>query len=201
MSALVIGETRSRVAQLLRLKGRDPENLVCLDNFSDKEIKQLLQRLRALPSPSDVVLFSDGGMPILFDPGVFVLQECKTLGFSFRTKPVATSWGTAMVVSGYQPPFWIEGFLAQKKEERQLQWRRLSSMKQAVVLLETPYRIGLLAQECVQNLPSRREVFVGWQISSAKEDYFWVEAAKLPSVLKERGCDKGECIFILGPTP
>ncbi len=195
-ASLIIAESRKRAGQLLKGLNYPIEQLYFLDRISAREEQELFLKLKELKE-AKVFLFSDTGMPILFDPGSEVLKACRQLGYEVRSLPTATSWATAMALSGYPPPFYLLGFLPQKKEERGREIIRLSRMKEAVVLLETPYRLKLLIEEL--NGLKEREIFFAWHISGPQEELFWGKISELSYHINRRGYEKGEFILILSP--
>src|SRR5690606_29408496 len=87
-SDLILGESRKRTYRLLSQVPSGKQKAVCLlekESFWREELSALASR-----DTGSVALFSDCGMPLLFDPGKEVLQEALRLGFRVRTIPSAT---------------------------------------------------------------------------------------------------------------
>ena len=95
---LLIGESRKIAARLVKRAGREGEPpLFLLDNAGPGEWRALKEALET--QTGTVALFSDGGMPILFDPGREVLTLCRKLKYRIRSVPGATSWRRRHAVS------------------------------------------------------------------------------------------------------
>lgn len=193
---IVIGESRKAAGRYLRdtplkspLFALDPPRK---DTFDD--LKQELKKLSG--TGGRAALFSDTGMPLLFDPGIEVLEYCRTLGFAIRTLPGATSWGSACALSGWSPPFLLYGFLPQKAEARKSELQRLAGEMSHVVFLETPYRFSTLLEELGAAFGPRRPLFLAWEIGRPEEFYFWGTLAELDRIRKQRGMQKGEFVLI-----
>lgn len=112
-SDLIVGESRKYTERILsRIHLLKDAKVFYLDNMPSQEKKLLEHALQLASKQGQVVsLFSDMGMPILFDPGKEILDIAKKLDFSFRCIPGPTSWGTACALSGWNPPFFVVGFL------------------------------------------------------------------------------------------
>lgn len=201
---LWIGESRRRVDWFLR-KAQvtpDPDALFHLDPLPPPEEKALKARLKEMGSKGgNVVLFSDTGMPVLFDPGSWILETCRALGFQVRTVAGPCSWSTACVISGYKPPFWIEGFLPRENEQRGARLKTLATTAAHIVLLDTPYRFLKLVEECSTQLKADRELFLAWEIGSQNEKYFWGDARGLQQFASKHNLSKGEFILIVKKFP
>ncbi len=169
------------------------KTVLYLDNEKNfTEIESLLKKA----VNTSVALLSDTGMPVLFDPGKEVLDLCRKLKFQIRTCPSATSWATAASVSGFQPPFFIEGFLPQEKEARKRRLDALLQLPGHKVLLETPYRYTALVNEILA-VSSTQPVFLAWEIATPSEKYFWGSISELVSFSEKNQMKKGEFILIL----
>lgn len=196
--ALLIGESRKSGARRLAEADCREKPICWLDNIKPDEGKKLRHELSTLFSRGeDVALFSDCGMPILFDPGSQILHMAREIGFTLRSVPSATSWGTACTLSGFEPPFEILGFLPQKKEERVRALQALKNSPRHTVLMEAPYRFRLLLEEAQQVLGGPRHAFLAWEISSSQEWLAWGTLSSLARESEKRGLTKGEFILII----
>lgn len=198
--SVLIGESR-RVAQKWTSKRPDlaKKTWFFLDGIRPNEEKDLRVQLQhCFQNGENVALFSDGGMPVLFDPGSDILTRCRELGFHVRTLAGATSWGTACVVSGWEPPFLILGFLPRKTEERARLWDTQKKRKEHIVLMDTPYRFPAIIDLMEQSLEPDRPVFVAWEIGTHSETFLWTRAGHLRRQCNSLGLSKGEFILIVG---
>lgn len=196
---LILGE-RFKVTQA-RLK-KTPVKPSCqifyLDNLNGPNQKLLQNQFEELSKKnSRICLFSDMGMPLLFDPGKEWLELALRLGFNLRCEAGPTSWGTACALSLWNPPFWVQGFLSQKSEERLQQLERLRSISAHIVLMDTPYRFQTLLKACDEVFGPRHSAFLAWEISSSKERYFWGSLGQIQKTVLSAGLTKGEFILLL----
>jgi 16S rRNA (cytidine1402-2'-O)-methyltransferase len=194
----VIAERRQVALPRLKAAGASPESIFFLDPFRERELKELKENLTLLAATEKkVALFSDMGMPLLFDPGKDILEHCQKVGFSIHSVPGPTSWGTACALSGYLPPFLIVGFLSQKTEIRTEELIRLKKEKAHLVLMETPYRFEPLLEQCTKVLGAKRDAFLAWEIGMPQEELIWGSLSQIRSESAKRGLKKGEFILII----
>lgn len=198
-SSLIIGESRKYTERILsRIALLKEAQVFYLDNMASQEKKLLETALKSAQQQGQIVsLFSDMGMPILFDPGKEILELAKKLDFTFRCIPGPTSWGTACALSGWNPPFFVVGFLPVKTEERQVEMKKLVSAPGHLVLMDTPYRFQPLLSDCLKVLGNHRNAFIAWEIGGSEEFYFWGTLKSLEEVASKRAMKKGEFILLI----
>ena len=197
--SIIIGESRRITERLLsRCRLSPGAKVFYLDNQSPQDRTALLNELRLLSKTNgSACLFSDMGMPILFDPGKEILEAARTLGFTLHCHPGPTSWGTACALSGWLPPFLLIGFLSPKTEERIKQLADWSHASGHIVLMDTPYRFQTLLKDCSSVFGSQHQAFLAWEIGMAEEAYLWGSLRELEQKTTEKNLKKGEFILIL----
>lgn len=196
---VVVGESRKSTHRLLsKTQLKKEAQIFLMDNMSNSVFKDLeiaLQQTRK--QNGNACLFSDTGMPVLFDPGREVLEIARRLEFSIRCEPGPTSWGTACALSGWAPPFLIAGFPPAKTLERQEQLKSWAHLPYHLVLMDTPYRFQALIKDCQELFGTKRQVFLAWEIGSSEEIYFWGTFPELTRMTHEKKLLKGEFILII----
>lgn len=195
---IVIGESRNLTLKRHRDSGNESDKIFFLDNLKANEEKDLFHELRELKKTGGkVALFSDHGLPVLFDPGKQILDECRRLGFDVHTVTGPASWAVACAASGYLPPFTLVGFPPQKAEARKAFFQSIKRVKSHQVLLETPYRFKTLLAELSESADPKAEVFLAWEIATPQEWLFWGTPRQLAQLVKEKDLNKGEFVIIL----
>jgi len=197
--SIIIGESRRITERLIsRVNLRSDAKVFYLDNQSPHDKKALLHELWTLSKSQGMAcLFSDMGMPILFDPGKELLEEVRNLSFKIRCLPGPTSWGTACALSGWSPPFLLIGFLSPKAEERLRELAELSRASGHIVLMDTPYRFQALLKDCNQVFGSQHQGFLAWEIGMPEETYLWGSLKEIEQKAAEKNLKKGEFILLL----
>jgi len=198
-SQLIIGESRRITERILnRLPLKEGVQLFFLDNQSPQDRKLMEKTLFQLSQENgQACLFSDMGMPILFDPGQEVLEQAKKWGMTIRCLPGPTSWGTACALSGWAPPFHLVGFVSPKNELRSQELAQFQNMPAHLVFMETPYRFRAFLTDCSKVFGQDRQAFLAWEIGTPQELYFWGCLSDIQKSAEKQGLLKGEFILLL----
>lgn len=198
-SDIIIGESRKIVQRIQDRFQLDPNRLYFfLDNLKAREKQDLENALDALgKSGGTACLFSDMGMPLLFDPGTEVLAFCRKKGFAIKCLPGPTSWGTACALSGWSTPFFVVGFLPAKTEERLDALKRLKLSTGHLVLMDTPYRFRALLRDCLEVFGPLHLAFLAWEIGEKDQFYAWENLKSLEKLATSKNMEKGEFILLI----
>lgn len=173
-----------------------------LDPFREREWQDLKSNLKTLSaSQSRVVLFSDTGMPLLFDPGSEILKLARELNYSIHSVPSATSWGSACALSGWAPPFLVLGFLPREMAERKIELNQIKGASHHTVLLDTPYRFEALISQIIEVMGGQTQLFLAWEIAKPEERLIWGSAQSIQREAEKWGLKKGEFILIIQGVP
>lgn len=195
-SHTVIGESRKVVDRYLKGHAITQERFF-LDPYRKEEWLAFTESLSKMKPDDSVCLLSDVGMPVLFDPGFEVLDLCRKKNFTIKTVPSATSWATACAVSGFEPPFYIQGFLDRDNDIRHRQLAFLKTLDAHTVLMETPYRYGKFVQMLAETFGNDAQVFLAWNIAQETEKYFWGSLKELAVFNQRANLEKGEFVLIV----
>jgi len=196
--SVVIGESRGLTLKRIRESKAQPEHTFFLDNLKKTdgdELKALLTQKKN--TGCEIALFSDTGLPALFDPGADVALLARNLGYQIKTVPGPASWAVASAASLLPPPFYLAGFPPQKAEERTQFFMKMGNQTAHVILLETPYRYHTLLKQLKETLGAKRRVFLAWELSRPGEKLFWGSLVELESFSAQQNLNKGEFILIL----
>jgi 16S rRNA (cytidine1402-2'-O)-methyltransferase len=196
---IVIGESRkSSFRFLAQVPGGKQKPLFLTDESARPEEKDWLPAVKALAKTGgSVALFSDTGMPLLFDPGRDVLIECRKLGFKVRSVSAATSWGSACALTGWDPPFCVAGFPPREKQDRDTFWKTLRQSPQHCVIMERPYRFLALLGECREIFGKTRPAFLAWELDSPEEVLIWGTLEELEKRAGAFTKSKGEFVVVV----
>lgn len=100
--------------------------------------------LAALGEGSDVLLISDGGMPVVADPGYRLVKAAADGGFVVTCLPGPSAVTTALAVSGLPSDrFCFEGFLPRTAGARARRLGELAEEPRTMVFFEAPHRIAV----------------------------------------------------------
>lgn len=137
--------------------------------------------IRLLKEGKVLSLISDCGTPIFSDPGSIILQNAISSGINIVPVPGPDSIIPSLVCSGFDvSSFFYAGWLSPKKEIRRSELKKLKEIKEVIVLMETPYRLKQLIEDCAEifindveaclciNLTTPDEKFIRGKINNLK---------------------------------
>lgn len=119
--------------------------------------------LSELSKGKSVALVSDAGMPLVSDPGAYLVKEARENGFNIAAVPGPSAVTTALALSGfYSSQFIFAGFPPRKSKKRQQFFLEWIKPYVPVVFFESPYRL-------VKFLADLEAVFPSIQVSLCHE--------------------------------
>jgi len=189
----VAAEDTRRTGRLLQSFGVKTR-LVSLFDANEKE--RTGELLRQLRQGRSVAIVSDGGMPLVSDPGYRVVTACIAEGIDVLVIPGPSAVIAALVVSGLPPDrFTFEGFPSKKPGERMRRLETLQHDPRTLVFFESPLRVHTLLRDMLVAFGDRR-VAVCRELTKLHEE---VIRGRISEVLAELGDDelKGEVVVVL----
>ncbi len=138
VEAIVCEDTRQTGKLLQHYAIRKP--MVSLHDHNERvKTPELVNRLKGGES---LALVSDGGTPLISDPGWRLVHEAIGAGAAVTWVPGATALIGALVLSGLPTDrFVFEGFLPPKSAARRKRLEALKGEARTVVLYESPHRL------------------------------------------------------------
>jgi 16S rRNA (cytidine1402-2'-O)-methyltransferase len=116
-----------------------------------------------LSQGKSVAFVSDAGMPVVSDPGAYLVRTARERGYKIQLVPGPSSVSGALALSGFSgDKFVFGGFLPRKPKDRREFFRRWVWPGIAAVFFESPYRVK-------KSLKDLAEVFPACQISLCHE--------------------------------
>ncbi len=151
---VVIGEERREVSTLLKRLGVENKEIQLLnEHTTDAEVVDLLKLCRQ----KTVALVSDAGTPGFCDPGARLVSACRAEGIQITSLPGASALMCLVSLAGSQMKnFIFAGFPPAERDQRAEVLSHYATEKNAVVLMDTPYRLAKLLSELAGFAPERR---------------------------------------------
>ena len=190
---VIAAEDTRRTGRLLQSFGHKA-TLVSLFDANERERSHEL--LRHLRQGRSVAIVSDGGMPLVSDPGYRVVTAAIAEGIDVRVVPGPSALIAALVVSGLPTDrFAFEGFVSKRPGERM---RRLESLRhdpRTLVFFESPLRVQTTLRDMLVAFGDRR-VAVCRELTKLHED---VTRGRISEVLAALGESdlKGEVVVVV----
>ncbi len=190
---LVAAEDTRRTGRLLQGFGIKAKLVSLFDGNERERTPEILERLR---EGASVALVSDGGMPLVSDPGYRLVAACIAEGIEVQVVPGPSALVAALVVSGLpMERFAFEGFAPKKAGDRMKRLESLRNDPRTLVFYESPLRVATLLRDVLVTLGDRR-VAVCRELTKLHED---VLRGRVSEVLAAIGGAslKGEVVVVV----
>lgn len=191
VSCIACEDTRRTSRLLARYELTTP--MLSCHKFNERE--RLEPILKRLTGGEDIALVSDGGTPLIADPGVLLVREALDAGISVSPIPGPSAVATLLSVSGIPCDRYVfDGFLPHRAGERRRRLRSLAAETRTVVFFEAPHRIRQTLGDLSELLGERRLV-LGREMTKQHETILRGSAGEL---LERLGNDvRGEITVVM----
>jgi 16S rRNA (cytidine1402-2'-O)-methyltransferase len=156
-------------------------------------IKEIINKLNA---GSSIALVTDGGTPLVSDPGFQIVHEAIQNNLAFEVLPGPSAVITALVASGLAcDSFSFFGFLPQKSVARLRALESLKERDETLLFYESPFRLLKTLQE-IEQVFGEREAVVARELTKKFEE---VKRGKLAELSKHFSSKKvlGEIVIVV----
>ncbi len=150
---IVICESTKETSKLLKSYEIKANRYEVLDEHTTADEVVLLADLC---KNQNVVLVSDCGTPGFCDPGFQVVELCRRNQIKVQSALGASSLMGLLSLSSkriYQ--FHFRGFIPAESVAREKEWQNLKKIKEPLILMDTPYRLKKMLDECCVHLKDR----------------------------------------------
>ena len=165
--SLVAAEDTRHTGQLLKKLGISAP-LTSLHEHNEKaKAAQIVERLRAGES---VALVSDAGMPVVSDPGAFLVRQAVEAGVPVSVVPGVSALTAALALSGFWGDrFRFEGFPPRKEKALKDWLSRLGEEETPVICYESPFRL-VKTLEVIREMLGEIPVVVARELTKLHEE-------------------------------
>lgn len=188
---VIICESTKETSKLLKqyeIKAKKYE--VLNEHTTADEVQQLFNTYR----DQQVVLVSDCGTPNFCDPGFQLVSHYRKNNLKIQTSLGASSlMGLLSLSSQRLYQFYFRGFLPAENVQREKEWQTLKKNKEAFVIMDTPYRLKKMLDECVTYLDDRT-ILLAVNLSQEDESIFEGSPKKVKSLNKH---EKAEFMILV----
>ena len=126
----------------------------------------------SLNNGKSIALVSDAGMPGICDPGEDLVRRTIEAGHEVICIPGPCAAITALVSSGMpSSKFIFEGFLPQKKIEREKILLEISKCEKTTIIYESPHKLIRLIKELKEYCGGSREIRVARELTKKFEEH------------------------------
>lgn len=171
------------------------KELIPLNEHNEEESSQeIFQKIKEGKSAA---LISDCGTPLFSDPGHLLVQMCINSKIDVVPVPGANSLLPALVGSGFKlDKFYYAGWLSPKNDLRRKELLRLKSIKELIVIMETPYRLKTILADTSKIFGASIQICLAYNLTMPTEKFFHGTIAKVLKTAAEKNL-KGEFVLLI----
>lgn len=171
------------------------KELISLNEHNEKESSQEI--FLKIKEGKSAALISDCGTPLFSDPGSLLVQMCIAAKIDVVPIPGASSLLPALIGSGFNPDkFYYAGWLSPKSDLRKKELLRLKSVKELIVLMETPYRLKAILADASKIFGGSTKIIVAFDLTLPTEKFFRGTVSEILKSVSEKNL-KGEFVLLI----
>jgi len=192
----ILAEDTRRARALLCHLGLQGKRIERFDAHAERErVDHWVARMQA---GERLGLLSDAGTPAVSDPGAVLVRACAEAGVQVTPIPGPSAVMAAVAASGLcSTGFRFLGFLPRGGGGRTRALELVLHTAEAVVLFESPRRLGETLADLVRLMPTRQAVCAR-EMTKLHEEFLRGTVAALERMTHERSW-QGEIVLVLGP--
>lgn len=193
---LVVAEDTRRTGRLLAAAGIHARQRSL---FEGNERERSPAIVRELLAGHAVALVSDGGMPLVSDPGYLLVEQAIESGVDVRVVPGPSAVLAALVLSGLPTDrFSFEGFPPRTDARRRAMLEALAADRRTLVFFESPRRVAGFVRAIAEAWGPRR-VAVCRELTKLHEEVLRGTAVEVADRLAETPA-RGEVVVVVEGT-
>lgn len=144
----------------------------------------------------NVALVSDAGMPIISDPGQYLIKFLTKNNYKIEVVPGVTALITAIVKSGMDSTrFTFEGFLSVNKKQRKERLESLLNEARTMIFYEAPHKI-LYTLKDMEKYFENRNICIARELTKLHEEFKYTTIKEAIEDIEINGI-KGELVIIV----
>ena len=155
--------------------------------------------VKLLTEGKSVALCSDGGTPVVNDPGFRVVAAARDAGITITALPGASAVTTALVLSGLPPDRFLFAGYPPRKPGRRKKWlAEIGSHRCTIVALESPHRLPAFLADTLEVLGDL-DAAVCLELTKRFEEVSTGRLSELVEVFDE--APRGEVTVVIDANP
>ena len=171
-----------------------------IDSFHDHSPRGVLAKIKSqLEQGKSVAYVTDGGMPVVSDPGFVLVRAAHEIGALVTVVPGPSAAATLFAASGLpSPKYLFHGFFPRTRGEVERTLEVIRTNPMVHIFYEAPQRVQGGLEILARQLPDA-EVVVGRELTKMHEEYVRGTAVEVHENFSAREKIRGECaIAVLG---
>lgn len=154
--------------------------------------------LEKLQGGENIALISDAGTPLISDPGAKLLPKLIDNGITISPIPGPCAITAAISAAGLPAqPYWFEGFLPSKANDRNKRLDALVSTQATLVFYEAPHRISASLESMREQLGGSRRACVARELTKKFEEFKRGDLTTLAAHYADKEACRGEMVVLV----
>lgn len=189
---LLVEDTRVTIKLLNHLDLK--KKMISCHDFNERGRLEVLERARS--ENTNVGLISDAGMPLISDPGNFIVKAALELDFNVVAIPGPSAFLLALVASGLPADrFVFEGFLPDKAGDIRKRLEFVKSDPRTLIFYVSPHKLLKTLNVCLEVLGARKACLCR-ELTKFHEEYIRADLSQI-AAKAENSEIKGEFVLVV----
>lgn len=172
-------------------------HMISFHKYNSKERTPELVKL--LKEGKNIAEISDAGMPVISDPGYYLVQECIKNDIPVVSLPGPSAFATALIASGFDAqPFTYWGFMPRKASEQVPFFEKMKKFKGTSIFYEAPHRLKKTLKNLATILEPEREITLARELTKIHEEYLRGNIHEINEYFEEND-PRGEYVVLISP--
>lgn len=155
--------------------------------------------IELLKEGKNIAEISDAGMPVISDPGYYLVQECIKNDIPVVSLPGPSAFATALIASGFDAqPFTYWGFMPRKTSEQVPFFEQMNNFKGTSIFYEAPHRLKKTLKTLATVLEPDREIALARELTKIHEEYLRGSICEINEYFEEND-PRGEYVVLVSP--
>ncbi|MBI3615701.1 MAG: 16S rRNA (cytidine(1402)-2'-O)-methyltransferase [Candidatus Omnitrophica bacterium] len=194
-AALVAAEDTRRTKLLFQKYGIETPLISLHEHNERNRSAEIVERLKTGES---VALVTDAGMPVVSDPGAYLVEQARLTGVPVTVVPGPSAVTAALALSGFRGErFRFEGFPPKKSAAMERWLKSLADKEIPVVCYESPFRLVKTLQ-AIQKVLGEIPIVVARELTKLHEEVTRGSTSQVLARYTGRP-PKGECTIVFLP--
>ena len=181
----------TRVSKTLFDKYEIKSKLISNHKFNEK--KNLSKVIELLKNGLIISIVSDAGTPGISDPGSIIINKCIENNISVIPLPGASSVTLAISISGFSDKFFFYGFIPEKKNKIEEDFKVLSKLNSSIVFFVSPNKIMKIIPSIQKNFIGRK-ILICREMTKHFEEFIRIDVEKIDTLKFEL---RGELTIVI----
>ena len=153
--------------------------------------------IKLIAAGKTAALISDCGTPLFSDPGTMLVQMCIDANINVVPVPGASSLLPALTGSGFTlDSFYYAGWLSPKADIRKKELLRLKSIKELIVIMETPYRLTAILTDVKKIFGESTQICIAFNLTLPSEKFYRGTVEEVFQIVQSQKL-KGEFVLLV----